>query len=101
MKSDQHGGALFDDTALGNEAGRFRHGLGQHAPDREIAAVGPAGEVAPSQCEDLNAGERGFRLGQVLAFADGDIRDGPQHDDRGNGQFQRKRSQAERPSHRS
>jgi hypothetical protein len=91
--------SFLEETAFSNEAGGFRHCLGEHTSNGEVAALRCVGRPRPpAQCEDLDAGESGLGIGQVLTLAASDVRDRPQHDGSRNRQFDRKRGQSERSS---
>ena len=95
----QDGRTFLEDAAFGDEPGGFRHRLGEHASNGEVSALRYVRRSdPPAQCEDLDAGEGGLRIGQVLALASCDVRDRPQHDGGRNRQFDRKRGQSERSS---
>ena len=75
------GRTFLEDAAFGDEPGGFRHRLGEHASNGEVSALRYVRRSdPPAQCEDLDAGEGGLRIGQVLALASCDVRDRPQHD---------------------
>src|SRR6202022_3183542 len=91
--------SFLDEAAFSDEAGGFRHRLGEHTPNGEISTLRGVGLPGPpAQCEALEAGEGGLRIGQVLSLAASDVRDRPQHDGGRNRQFGRKRGQSERSS---
>src|ERR1700733_5099606 len=91
--------SFLEEAAFSDEAGGFRHRLGEHTSNGEVSALRSVGRAGPpAQCEDLAAGEGGLRMGQVLSLAASYVRDRPQHDGGRNRQFDRKRGQSERTS---
>src|SRR3984885_14055903 len=68
--------SFLEEAAFSDEAGGFRHRLGEHTSNGEISALRCVGRPGPpAQCEDFDAGEGGLRIGQVLALAACNVRD--------------------------
>ena len=65
----QDGRTLLEDAAFGDEPGGFGHRLGEHASNGEVTALRCVRRYrSPAQREDLDAGQRSFRIGKVLTL---------------------------------
>lgn len=55
--------SFLEEAAFSDEAGGFRHRLGEHTSNGEISALRCVGRPGvPAQCEDFDAGEGGLRI---------------------------------------
>ena len=101
-EADQDRGAFLDDAAFGDEARGLGDRFRQHAAHHEIAALGGvSGGAARAERKHLHAGERGIRVGEVLALAARDIGDRAQHDDGRDRDLERRGNEAEAAADRA